>query len=564
MTQGRFIYRVNDVVIATLVPLTFIAVTPWNNLDGTNQIKFLFLVAFGSIAFALTLFSLVKRIALRGIDSFNFLALTSIFLVLVSLLVNRNSLDERLFGIYGRSLGAITFISLFFIMIAASLFSRDKLNFLNINVLLSLFAVASYFAIQRAGLDPASWEDPYGAIPSSTLGNPNYVSSSLAILSAPIFVLLFYKTRLIHLIRLGFVPLIAIIGFLILETESIQGFLIIVFMFIFVLLMRINDLLSNRFNGLIKAITTAVIVAIPLATLLVALGYSPQIGGATVIARTDYWRASWTLLLENPLFGKGFDTFGDWYFFYRDQLAVDRSPGLFSDSAHNLFLEMGVFGGFPLLICYLLLQGIVLQSALRIVSQNGNLQLKALVVAWIGFTLQSAISPSSLALMTLGFVLMGIIYGAGKDITGKESSKAKGEYKKSRELTIEVTGRLVLSSFALSIAGAGIYLGFAPIAKDARFRDAIEQGNGGRMIEVSRQWPFVYQISRLTAMTLKENSFDDLAIEIVRELIDRNPNNIQGWRMLFDYSTTTAERATALAKMRELDPLNPELAKFTP
>ena len=186
MILVRALDKIRDLVLVGLVSLTFVVVTPWNNLDGTNPGKFLVLVSLGTIAFALTLLPLVKKIVSRELDLFNALMLISIFLILVSLAFNRYTLDERFFGLYGRSLGAITFLTLFLVMIASSFFNPDRWKWMNLGLLFSLLLIGNYFAIQLAGLDVASWEDAYGGIPSSTLGNPNFVSSSLAILSAPL------------------------------------------------------------------------------------------------------------------------------------------------------------------------------------------------------------------------------------------------------------------------------------------------------------------------------------------------------------------------------------------
>ncbi len=560
----RALDKIRDLVLVSLVLLTFVVVTPWNNLDGTNPGKFLVLVSLGTVSFTVTLFRLVKKIFSKELDVFNSLALIAVFLIFVSLTFNRYALDERLFGLYGRSLGAITFLTLFLVMIASSFFDPDRWKWMNLGILFSLLLIGTYFAIQLAGLDVASWEDAYGGIPSSTLGNPNFVSSSLAILSAPLIAGLLCKTRLNITIRLGISPLIAMICYLMWETQSLQGLIILAFIFLGFSLIRFNEILSNRFGKLVQALIISLIVAIPVVTFLIALGFTPQRGGATLIARTEYWRAAWNLILENPLFGKGFDSFGDWYWAYRDQLAVDRSPGLFTDSTHNLLLELAVFGGLPLLITYLILQGMALRSALRIVLQNGNLQIKTLVLAWIGFNLQSAISPSNLALTALGFTLTGIVYGAGRDLALKETGNQTRRATNTRTVRMGLAARMFISTLAVAIAGVGTYLGATPIVKDARFRDAIERGDGQGMIDVSRQWPFNYQLSRQTAITLKANSYDYLAIDIVRDLVEENPYNIQGWRMLFDYSTASTERSMALSKMRELDPLNPELTKLTP
>jgi hypothetical protein len=229
-----------------------------------------------------------------------------------------------------------------------------------------------------------------------------------------------------------------------------------------------------------------------------------------------------------------------------------------------LILELGVFAGLPLLILYLLLQGLALRSAIKIVTSNGDVQLKVIVLAWIGFNLQSAINPSSLALVTLGFVLTGVVYGAARNLEGDSIAKKLQRPPKNRATRKGLGVRVMVSTLAVSIAGGGIYIATVPIVKDARFRDAFEQGDGRRMIEVSRQWPFNYQLSRQTAITLKANSYDNLAIGIVRDLVRENPYNIQGWRMLFEYSTTASERSRALNKMREIDPLNPEFAKLAP
>jgi hypothetical protein len=335
-------------------------------------------------------------------------------------------------------------------------------------------------------------------------------------------------------------------------------------MLIGLLLIRINELLSNALDKFMQLLAISVMALIPIVTFVISLGFAPQRVGATFNARTDYWRAAWNLILENPLIGKGFDSFGDWYLFYRDQRAVDTSPGLFTDSTHNLILELGVFGGLPLLVLYLILQGLALKSALKITISNGNLQSKVIVVAWIGFNLQSAISPSSLALVALGFIFTGVVRGAGRDLARKQTPERIQNRSKTRQAQTGVLTKVMVSTFAVSISGTGIYLGATPILKDAHFRDAIEQGNGQRMFEVSRQWPFNFQVSRQSAIILKTNGYDELALVITREMVVNNAYNIQGWKLLYDYSTVTSERSSALKKMRELDPLNPEILKLVP
>jgi len=556
--------RIRDALLVLIIPLTFALVTPWNNLDGNNPAKFLILVSFGTIIFSLSLTQSAQKLQSRNIDKFQIVGLVAVVLIIISSFTNRYAIDERLFGIFGRSLGAITFIVVFLLAIASAALNSKAMKFFNYGIVFSLVLVSSYFAIQLAGLDPAAWEDAYSGVPSSSLGNPNFVSSSLAILSVPVLAILLFRTRLGLLIQLSALPVIVAICFLIWKTQSLQGLLIIAFSTMALLILRINELVLGKLTALIRVLTFMAVASIPAVTFLVAFGFVPSVGGGSLLARTDYWRSAWNLILDNPMFGKGFDSFGDWYFFYRDQLAIERSPGLFTDSTHNLILELGVFGGLPLLLAYLALQALTLRSALKVVTSMGNLQAKIVVVAWIGFHLQSAISPSGLALITLGFVLTGVVYGAGQSINSETGDRQEQKQSNSKNRKSGAATKFVTSTIALVIAGTGSYLSTVPIVKDARFRDAIEQGDGQKMIDVSRQWPFNYQLSRQTARTLKSNGYDDLAREMVNDLIKTNPFNIQGWRMLFEYSTSKADRSRALAKMKELDPLNPELAKLAP
>ena len=555
--------RVRDSFIISIVPLSFVVVTPWNNLDGINPAKFLIIVSLSAITFSLSLFQILDMLKSRGLDLFQVATAAAMFWTLLSLYMNRYSIDERLFGIYGRSLGAVTFIALFLLAISSAMFGLQALKTFNSVLVTSLVLVAGYFALQLSGFDPAAWEDAYNGIPSSTLGNPNFVSSTLAILSMPLLMLVFYRTRWGALMQIIALLALGTIFFLIRESRSIQGLIILLIGFVGLLLIRISEFHLNGMARIIRTLTFLSIAAIPIVTIFITFGLVHP-AGKTLIARSEYWRSAGNLILENPMFGKGFDSFGDWYFFYRDQLAIERSPSFFTDSTHNLILELGVFGGIPLLLTYLVLQALALRGAIRIVTSAENFQAKILVATWIGFNLQSAISPSSLALTTLGFVLTGMVYGAGKTLVNGTSHDGERRPLKAHKSRSARGTRFATASLALMITATGLYLSTVPIVKDAKFRDAIEQGDGRKMIEVSRDWPFNYELSRQAALTLKSSGYNDLAIDMVRDLIDTNPNNIQGWRMLFEYSTLSSDRLRALSRMKELDPLNPELARLTP
>jgi O-antigen ligase len=439
-----------------------------------------------------------------------------------------------------------------------------RANLISFALVITLVLIALYFSLQLAGRDPASWDDAYGGIPSATLGNPNFVSSGFAILVVPVLASLFYQTRFGFKLRVAAIVVVGIIVFLIWKTQSIQGLLMVSFSSIALLLIRINENMANRLQNLIKSLTFLALLSVPLITFLGATGLAPKKGSATLLARFDYWRSAWNLILDNPLFGKGFDSFGNWYFYYRDQRAFIRSPGLFTDSTHNLLLELGVFGGVPLLICYLVLQALTLQRALKVISRTGNTHVKLLVVSWLAFHLQSAISPSGLALVALGFILTGVVYSAGNSSFTDTTSEMEAKQKKVRKTREKFVMRVATSVVAVTVSGVGIYVGAIPLVKDARFRDAIERGDGQQMIEIAQQRPVNFHLTLITSQVLKSNNYEDLALREARKLVDINPYEIRGWRKVFEYSTSPVERGEAIRKMRELDPRNTELLKTSP
>jgi hypothetical protein len=57
------------------------------------------------------------------------------------------------------------------------------------------------------------------------------------------------------------------------------------------------------------------------------------------------------------------------------------------------------------------------------------------------------------------------------------------------------------------------------------------------------------------------NDREDLAAQIISEMVTQNPENIRGWRLLDRISDTEAKRVSTRSKILALDPKNPELQK---
>ena len=64
----------------------------------------------------------------------------------------------------------------------------------------------------------------------------------------------------------------------------------------------------------------------------------------------------------------------------------------------------------------------------------------------------------------------------------------------------------------------------------------------------------------LAASILRSGGFPDQALEISKSAVEKFPRNFEAWQELSqNEKLSSAERISVIAKMRELDPLNPSI-----
>ena len=119
------------------------------------------------------------------------------------------------------------------------------------------------------------------------------------------------------------------------------------------------------------------------------------------------------MITDHPFFGVGMDGFGDWYRRSRSPEAVKFNAGIFTDTAHNIPLDIGASGGLPLLIIYLAIVGLALYSIIKVIKRKSefDVMFAALVAGWVAYEAQSLISINQLALGVWGWSLTGLIIG---------------------------------------------------------------------------------------------------------------------------------------------------------
>ena len=542
-------------LVWALVAVTLL-VTPLWSLDPINPIKMLVSSVFGFMGLGVLLVN--QKVLQFGRFKVP-LALISSFMgwQLAVFMVSGGEKFQQLFGTTGRNTGLITYFafSILFVVSMAASNAAFKKSFL-FTVLVVGVASLGYGVLQAVGADPFNWVNPYSPV-FGFVGNPNFQSSLLGILGAVVFTQLLsssVKTQ----IKGAYLVYLLVTVYVIKETASQQGFLVLLIGSAVSLGVFVNHrsrVLGYSYIGLAVVGFVAVLVGTlnkgPLASLL----YKDS-----VTYRGDYWRAGWKMTVENPIFGVGLDSYGDWYRRSRTiEATLRRGPEVTSNAAHNVFLDISSYGGFPLVLIYLALMVLVVVSAVKVIkrSQGFNVGFVGLLAGWVAFQAQSIISINQIGLALWGWVLSGLIIGYeintrnGDVVVEKKSGK-------SATKPLQTSAATPLAIFVGLIVG--VLVGMPPYLASAKYKGALETSNPTVIQEAAYIWPVDPSRMIQVAMTLNENKLEAQGLEVALDATKKFPNNYSVWATLDAMKSATAEqKAQAQKEMKRLDPLNPNL-----
>jgi O-antigen ligase len=547
--SSRRIYR-EGIWLAMLSGGIFLFSTPFTSYDPINIPKFLMLCIFG---FGFLGYLISRKIEIVKFNSPKLLIILGVFLVLllVNLIFNNENFVERFFGSSGRQTGFLTYLSLLIVAIYASQISNLQVT-KNVQKAM-LFAAcisAVYGLIQFLGKDPFDWINPYSPV-FAFLGNPNFLASFLGVSSVLLFALLFDgKSEILW--RLTLLALLVFFMIIIALTKSQQGFLVFATGGSVVFLLFVKKIQIKRVYKLF--ISSGFLIGGVFGVLgLLNRGFlADYLYKTSISSRGDYWRAAWSMTLNNPLFGVGLDGYRDHYRISRDYVAVSRfGPEEVSDSAHNIFLEFSSTGGLPLLICYVGFVIVTMISIIRIVRVQDSLNpaVVGLIGAWVGYTVQSVISINQIALATCGWIFSGLIIGYEFKLTKVITSKSG--------IVKESPSRVLFSTLGIVLA---LVLTIPVYLADAELRASVKSGDAQRVINAANKWPQDVIRMNIISNLLRENGFEKQALPIARAATERAPHLFTTWRALSYISIISpSEKAKALQKMKSLDPLNPDL-----
>jgi hypothetical protein len=499
------------------------------------------------------------------------LILTAIFLAsaINATFFSDSPLSQNLFGVYGRNNGLITYLFLNLIFVTATVLSA-KASF---ETIVRSLLVAGLVNIAYCGWvilfgDFVGWSNPYGNI-LGTFGNPNFIGAFLGIfLSA--YVAYALSSHVSKNWRWSLLAVIPITSLEIINSHAIQGRVVAAGGIALVAF----SYLRHRVNKLILGLYSIAVVILGLFATLGALQIGPLtqfIYKTSISLRGQYWLAGWNAGQTKPFTGVGMDSLGDWYRRTRDAKAIVL-PGVDTvvNAAHNVFMDMFAFGGWPLLLAYTAMVAyvsiVLVRTFLRLKKFDGIFT--ALAVSWIGYQIQSIISINQIGLAIWGWLLGGTLiayerFTRDSDKTGISTENVnKGKRNPARRSSSAHESKTLLGASVFALVG--ILVSLPPLVSDSKWKSALNGQSVVAIEETMRTGFFNQQTVNKYVMNIKlleDNKFPDLAHKYALQAVEWNPQSYDLWRFLYLISKTTQnERETALAKMKELDPLNPDVA----
>ncbi len=392
-------------------------------LDPFNTPKLSILLIISSWLFGHVYTGLIKKNG-RIINPVILILIGAFNIGLLASFIHSENKILSLIGETQRRNGLLNYISMTVLFIYLILYFNFVYAERLIRVIIMLnLLLSSYGLLQINGKDFVSWNNPYNSM-ISTLGNPNFASAILAVLS----IVSLFSLRIGTISKLyKFIALISVfISMLdIFKSQSRQGLL--VFGIGILVYLSILTLTYKKTIWLLTLFTSLSITVLSILGMLQKGPFQTFLYKDSVSVRGYYWRAGIEMFKNNPIFGVGLDAYGTNFKTYREPgYALKYGYEITSSNAHNTYIQMFATGGIFVGLAYIGLLLCVLILGLKLIkSTTGNQRNISLLLltAWIGFQAQSLISIDNVAISIWGWVLGGAILGLYIQVKNKDADE---------------------------------------------------------------------------------------------------------------------------------------------
>lgn len=549
-------YRIAQLLLIT-GPLATLAVNPWTNYDPISVVK-MFTVVICAFSILGIIFSGRRVLFLKEDRPLIISIGVFVILLFTTLLFSGAPINQQFWGYFGRNTGVLTYLAFSLLILGAitirsiNLYRRIDSSLIGVSVPVSIYCL-----IQISGNDPVAWS---ALATFATLGNINFLSGFLGLVCVSILGRVFAEEyRNVKGLSLCFLLILCL--YIIWSTGSIQGVVIFAVGFWLVLFMGMRTLkfwkpLQASWVMLASFVAYFGVMGLvnrgPLASFL----YQPS-----NILRADYMHAGWQMTTDHPVFGVGMDSYGDWYRQARGEITTLRgSADRNSNAAHSVFLDISSNGGFPLLISYLAILGIVAFVALRTYLALGKTYdpvFVSLFVTWVAFNFQALISINQIGVAVWGWILSGCLYGYSQRkyrILHGEQEKPLDKRKLKGKLLPAGSGLITFASAFIGMVLAGI-----PQQADSKYFSATQSRDLEKIVGAasalgSTSW---HQNLAIDAALAQPNNVR--ALEFAKDSTLAYPRSFWPWKVIYLLpESSEADRSAALKRLQELDPFNPE------
>ena len=551
------------IVLVAVVVVTLV-VAPYTLLDPINLPK-LSTLAFVAVIALSVMLPVIKKLFRSEYRSLAILVFLFVFQIILVLLFSGANMGAQFYGTFSRNTGALAYISLAILLLSSSLVSDKEFlkRFVSVTLIVGAFLIF-YGNIQYLGLEPFPYTNAYTVnAPTGTFGNSNFQSAFMGLIATVAFAMALNSAYTI-LVRIG----LAVMGFgavvVIYETLSEQGYLNLI-AGVGVVAMVWLFMSKRKVIGLAVAGLGVIGGGLVFLALINQGPFAQYIYNSSIIARGYYWKAALKMLTDHPVFGVGMDGYINWYRRSRPADYFENGFLSYSDSAHNVYLDIASSGGFALLMIYIAIAVLVILSIVRVVQRNDGFDpfFVAIVGAWAAYHVQSLVSINQLGLAIWGWVLSGLIIGYEintrvKDVSKDAPTKIKSTGKKARASTQPLSSKAILSLFA-GVVTASLIAGPLYFV-NSNFYTAIRSSDIKAIESAAQQRPRDERRLYALAGIFRDNQADAQAITVLRDATVRYPDSFDLWTLWTTIPTASpSDIASAKAQLKRLDPFNPDL-----
>ena len=539
--------------------------------DPFNSMKLILLLIIAGWLSGHLINAYKKDLKLSIKNDYFILSLVVIFMS--TLFISTLLTDVKIVGFLGdtqRKNGFLGYFGLVIIFLYASksINSFYVLRLFNVIRYVGL-VLGTYGLMQIFGKDFVTWNNPYNSM-ISTLGNPNFASSILAVLSSITVLTLLLKNNSKFQILISIIVFL-VSAFAIIKSKSIQGLLVYAVIIIF--FASVYTYMNYQKIGVLVVLGSTTLLVVSILGMLQKGPLQSLLYKDSLSVRGFYWRAGLQMFLDKPLTGVGVDRYAS-YFKELREVGYPLRYGyeITSSNAHNTYIQLFATAGIFVGLAYLLLNLYIFKLGLSLIRNSESEDQKVALIllsAWVGFQAQSFISIDNIGVSVWGWLLGGSIVALAQrhKLLSKSVNSTSNLQKRKNIAEINLFQPLISTIFLIPILIVSFYVlksetdtfnmrsYFSP---NDMSTSAISPKYANAVLSNPLSEPY---LKFQAAIQLYESGNTELATSAIKKLSELDPRNLEFLNALVLISEKNGNLGQSISYRKEIKKLDPWNAK---